>query len=781
MAKTSNKHKVSDCLDLLRDALAPYVRRQLKLRYHEAWFDRGVENTLAGTLSIQQFKRLQDEEEKYATLDLQALLNIMERRWNDVFAAVLERKARSYIAEIREYRNQLAHQGRFTIHDACRAIETIYLLMQMVSPTNVDAVREIMQQIRQEQFRKDEQAQLEAQMVQINSHPYLKSWREIARPHDDVAQGHFNPEEYAVDLSQVVNHEAAVEYQNPHEFFRRTYLTQGLRDLLEIAIQRLTGKRTSPVIQLQTAFGGGKTHTMLALYHLFGGEFELSALTDLQELVESVIHDDLPIANRAVIVGTQFSAFEPRHYPDGIKTHTIWGDIAYQLGGKEGYELVRKEDEHAISPSSEKMMHLFERFGPALVLIDEWVAFARNLYGKSDLPCGSFDSNLTFVQALTEGAKRSSDALVVASIPESDIEMGGEGGQAAREKLEHAFGRLETIWRPASQEESMEIVRRRLFKEIDEVQRNAVIEEFMTLYQSHRKEFPNETHLHEYRQKMRIAYPIHPELFARLYEDWSTLDRFQRTRGILRLMAMMIHRLWVGNDHSLMIMPSTVPLDLASVSAELTKYLPSSGWDTMLDADVDGKNSRAFRIDVENPHFGKCSAARRVARTIFIGSVAKDNKKNNRGIDESRVRLGCVQPQENVILFNDAMRRLQEELTYLYTEHKRYWFDKQPSLNRLALERAELLDESVDVMPEIIRRLEALSQQHRFEFVNVYPAPDKSREVPDEQAVSLVILPPDRTYRKGIKDNKAEVYAEEVLLNRRCTADSSQYVGISSA
>jgi predicted AAA+ superfamily ATPase len=155
------------------------------------------------------------------------------------------------------------------------------------------------------------------------------------------------------------------------------------------------------------------------------------------------------------------------------------------------------------------------------------------------------------------------------------------------------IGRVESSWRPASAEEGFEIVRRRLFKPIDPsalVYRDATARAFAELYRAQAAEFPAECREAAYERRLRAAYPIHPELFDRLYEDWSTLERFQRTRGVLRLMAQVVGALWRGGDQSPLILPGTIPLDDAPVASELARNLEDS-WKPVMDADVDGPAS----------------------------------------------------------------------------------------------------------------------------------------------------------------------------------------------
>jgi predicted AAA+ superfamily ATPase len=188
----------------------------------------------------------------------------------------------------------------------------------------------------------------------------------------------------------------------------------------------------------------------------------------LEALLQETGLVSAPDANRAVLVGHMLDLGKERPTPDGCLIHTLWGELAWQLLKREGYTLVAEADRRGVSPGTETLIELFRRAEPCLILIDEWVVFARQLYGKSDLPAGSFDANLSFVQALTQAAMASPRTLVVATIPASDSEAGGEGGREAVIRLKSIFGRVETPWRPADAEEGFEIVRRRLFQPIDD-------------------------------------------------------------------------------------------------------------------------------------------------------------------------------------------------------------------------------------------------------------------------------------------------------------------------
>ena len=443
----------------------------------------------------------------------------------------------------------------------------------------------------------------------------------------------------------------------------------------------------------------------------------------------------------------------------------MWGELAWQLGGRDAYDLVASSDEQGVSPGSALLKDLLDLHAPAVVLIDEWVAYFRGLYGVPGLPAGSFETNLTFAQALTEAARAADRALLVASLPASQIEIGGEGGQAALDRLKNTFSRLESPWQPATADESFEIVRRRLFEPIGAdkaADRDAVIRAFADLYRNNQGEFPQGCAEGEYRRRMEAAYPIHPELFERLYNDWGSLDRFQRTRGVLKLMASVVQTLWEREDRSLLILPANIPLDAGAVEAQFVSYL-QPGWSAVLGKDVDGPSSEALAIDQQAPNLGRHSAARRVARTLFVGSAPTVGNANP-GIDDRRVRLGCAQPGDAVAVFNDALSRLANRATFLYQDGSRYWFATQASVARVAEDRAAN-DDPDEVDAAIVLRL-AEARKDRGDFARVHVAPASSAEVADEPEAALVILGPQYPHDSRAEESRALAAAEETLQRR---------------
>jgi len=590
----------------------------------------------------------------------------------------------------------------------------------------------------------------------------LKPWREIIVPHKDVAGGQYQQAEFAANLAQVVSGNAEPEYQDAVNFFDRTYLTQGIRILLTTALKRAANINGEPVTQLKTAFGGGKTHSMLALYHLFIGK-NMESHKTVKELLKEVELTKIPKANVAVLVGTDIDSAKPRVIAGTkIKTNTLWGYMAYQLGGEEGYAIIKEADQKSVAPGEDSLLKLFNQFGPCIILIDELVAYTRNIYKKNDLPSGTFDSIMTFVQALTDAVKRSKNSMVIASIPESDIEIGGEGGSAALERIEHIFKRIEAVWKPITSKEGFEIVRRRLFEDCkDDLGREEVCQAFSKMYSKDSDAFPDECKEASYLERLKESYPLHPEVFDRLYSDWSTLDKFQRTRGVLRLMAATIHQLWISGDKSFMIMPGSIPLDFPRVRDELTGYL-SDEWNGIVDTDVDGDRSEPKKIDESNQRFGAVSAARKVARTIFLGTAPSSKEQKNRGVEDVRIILGVVQPEDKIATYKDALSTLAQKSTYLYYQGNRFWYDAHPNLRKTVDDRAGRLDKE-EVYSEIVKRLHSFKDRGDFSGIHLCA---ESEDIADDDEARLVVLSPNSPHKKDSQLSEALIKAKQILESR---------------
>src|SRR5436189_410198 len=495
----TNQERVTKAMDLLRDGLRPFAERELKAKHGDRWAAE-VKAALAG----RQLGQGKDD----SLQDVAVLLAVMDKVWGAVFSTILGRADRNLVLELIDVRNRWAHQKPFSSDDTDRALDSMARLLTSVSATpQADEVGRMKMELRRLTF--DEQVRGEKRkaggsLIEAAATGTLKPRREVVTPHADVASGRYQQAEFAADLWQVHLGEGTEEYRKPAEFFRRTYLTESLKRLLVGGVQRLSGRGGDPVVQLQTNFGGGKTHSMLALYHLFSGATP-SELAGVDAVLADAGVKTLPKSKSVVLVGNKISPGNPVTKPDGTVVRTLWGELALQLGGQEAFARVKADDEKATNPG-DVLRELFKEYGPCLILIDEWVAYARQLHDQGDLPAGGFETQFTFAQALTESAKLAGNCLLVISLPASDtsgsphtqaddVEVGGIRGREALDRLRNVVGRVESSWRPATAEESFEIVRRRLFEPIPGDQfknRDLTARGFSELYHVQAAEFPPE-------------------------------------------------------------------------------------------------------------------------------------------------------------------------------------------------------------------------------------------------------------------------------------------------
>ena len=779
----SNHERVGKALEILKAGLPAFVERELKSAHGTKWVATarqilGPGIQLAGT-------------EQSPEWDAAGLLRVMWECWNDVFAKTLGRAERSIVSELMEIRNKWAHQKPFSTDDAYRALDSIHRLLNAVGAgkeaEDLDRQKSELMRVKFDEQARHERRKAQPTLgLESGGATGLKPWREVVTPHPDVASGRYQQAEFAADLWQVyrgsfspeIRKTVSDEYADAQEFFRRTFLTVGLKDLLVRAVRRMASDGSDPVVELQTNFGGGKTHSMLALWHLFSGR-PVAELPGIDAVIAEAKAGLPEQVRRVVLVGNKISPGQPVKKDDGTVVRTLWGELAWQLGGKEGFALVKQSDETATNPG-DALGKLLRKYSPCLILIDEWVAYARGLHDTKDLPAGDFETQFTFAQTLTEEVKGVPGTMLVVSLPASadggggvsptsdanDEEVGGVRGRMALAALRNVVSLVATAWRPANAEESFEIVRRRLFQPLPEpnyASRDNTAKAFCDLYRSNHQEFPPECRETDYERKLKAAYPIHPEIFDRLYQDWSALVKFQRTRGVLRLMAAVIHQLWESNDRSPLILPASIPLDDPGIVSQLTSYLPG-GWETVIEKDVDGADALPRKLDSEKPNLGRFSACRRVARTLFLGSAPIPGAAN-RGEEDRRIKLGCVLPGEAPAVFGDALRHLAQAATYLYQDNARYWYATQPTVTKLADDRAEQLRREPDRVWEEIRRRVREDLRSRGEFPKIQPFPNSSGDVPDEMEVRLVVLDVEKPYAKEGTNHALEA-AKEVLVQR---------------
>ena len=596
----------------------------------------------------------------------------------------------------------------------------------------------------------------------------MKPWWKVAVPHEDIRKGRMDPSVFAIDLGDVAAGNAPREYCDPVRFFTRTYMTNGLRELLVKVVATLYKRetksdlqRTAPVVQLVTPFGGGKTHSLLALYHLARSYDKVKSLEQVKDVVKEANLSSVPKTNVACIDGTHLDALLGDKKKEGVTVRTLWGEIAYQLGGAKLYELVKEHDQKLVSPGKERLRKVLCEASPCLVILDETLEYVvraqdvedkegKNLRGQTM----AFMQELTGVVAsLAEDEEHS--AVLVVTLPSSHTERYDDTAERDFQTLTHITRRLELRHSPVEGMEIYEIVRRRLFDQIkdeEEVERvaRAMHEAFEKLGSSVPKEFRDE----RYREKIQRAYPFHPELIDVLYEKWGSLVKFQRTRGVLRLLALVVNDLYKKNDPNCLIAPGSVDLSNRTVKEELLAYL-DDGFSGVVDSDIAGPGSKCAAIDGELPsEFERFRVATRVATLIFLHSVRVDGSP---GVSTPRVRAATVLPELDSPVVSEALERMGR-LWFLYADEKRenWVFRKEPGIGKIVHEKMDSLsDGDVD---EFVRHQVATIAGDGSVFVGV----EDPAKIPDSEALKFVFLSPSHPYGNG-EETASEKFCARLL------------------
>lgn len=764
-AEKDTLRRVQDGLFHLQRAIRPFVAERMEAKLGNRWIMYASRAAGSGPLD---------------PLDVYGLLKTMIDQWRDVFEEAFPRnekfRVRTFLTQALDARNSTAHLAiPLTDAEGLRYLDAFVSLARALkaSKTEVDTLAALYDEQRRHGLPSgapapapEKPAPLPLATAGAETTGPLRPWIEVAFPHPDVLENRFRQAEFAADLAAVDMGHASVDYATAENFFRITFLTEGLKRVLRTALERLTGKGGDPVLGLQTSFGGGKTHTMLALYHLAGAR-EISVLKGVDEIAAALGVTGWQPVKVAAFVGTALGVNESLVLHGGPRVRTLWGYLAWRLAGEEGLALVRASEDAGTNPGSALLVDLFKLAGPSLILLDEVVAFARQL------PDDRFEAFLSFFQSLTEAAKMVPDVLVVGSLPESNEEAGGPKGVEALHRLERVFGRTGSPWLAAHGNETYEIVRRRLFQDLDaegEKARDETVKAFAGLYRNNQAEFPPQAREPRYADLLRLSYPIHPELFERLSKDWATLPNFQRTRGVLRFMANVVSVLWQQRTHDPLILPARVPIADERVKASVI-YPLAAAYSAVVDSEVDGEGSLPRRMEA-NPtrRIAQAQAATRAARAVFLCSAPTVGQPHH-GVTGQAIRLAAAEPGDQLAIFGEALRELHENATYLYEDAGRYWFSTQPTLNRLADERARALPPH-EVDAEIVRILGGEGAQ-RGGFARVHIAPDDASRIEEANALSLVILKPALAHVRNAGHSAALDAAQDALM--RCNTNQRRY------
>lgn len=556
----------------------------------------------------------------------------------------------------------------------------------------------------------------------------MPNWYTVAPPHDDIKQGDFDESVFAAKLGDVVSGDAPPSYDDPYAFFRSTYLTKGLENLLQRVHRKLRTGQGAGVLQLKTPFGGGKTHALILTYHyLTSGERVSELLPDSVQPLS---------ANVSTTVGTDANPLEGFEH-DGVHCRTLWGEIAYQLGGEETYSNVENNDQSRIAPGADLLKEMLEPLQPFTILLDEVLEYIVRARGieVADSTLGS--QTRSFINELAEAVSKIDRGVLLATLPSSEQEDFGERKEHNLAKLQKAYDRSNSVETPVQGKEIYSIIRSRLFESPDEAEVRSVVDQYLKMYHKNEGDLPSSATDGEYREKMELAYPFHPEVIDILYEKWSTFSSFQRTRGALSLLALVVEDLYQREESIDLILPGDVNLSKPAVRQKFLRHIGGE-YEGIIDSDIAGDNAKSQRLDDENKSWDHM--AQRNATSIFLHSFAAD--QSEQGIELPQIRLDVSRPDTPIALVANVLHEQRNELWYLNNEGQEYYFSNVPNLNRVVIDKKNQVQR-----PRIRKKLKTYIQKELGNKLRTYLWPSSGDEIPDNTELKLAVLDPDETYK----------------------------------
>lgn len=569
----------------------------------------------------------------------------------------------------------------------------------------------------------------------------LSPWLEIATPRADIADGSFDESLFAADLGMVAEGHGPADYLEPATFAEKTFLTANLRTALDELGRRLAGDTTAAgVYRLQTEFGGGKTHTLLAAFHLFGSP-ERVATTELgREVAAMMPGGEIPKAKVVVLDGSALSV-SSTVTEDGAVLVTMLGHLAYRLGGKAAADTVASADAAYEGSSTVQLAKLLAAHSPCLILLDETLEYLNKALAVKAGDGNLASMTLTFIKELVTAVINTPKAAILATLTSSRMEdYATIAGEEMQERLSKVVGRAENIVTPVEGDDIFPILHRRLFTTIGSAEdRRVIADAYADYYGQIGDALPGAYGELAYRDRIAAAYPFHPELVDILTNRWGSLSGFQRTRGALRTLAHIVKSLSQTQSRAALIHPGDVPLADAGVRAEVIKFAGDS-YKAALNADIIRPDSKA--VEEDNRRGGLVKehrVAQGLATTAFLDSFGPDKVY---GASAAQLLLGVGRPGLSRGQVEDVRDTLESTLWYMRLEAGRYRFTTEPNLNKVVLEReAAVGDARVgQLVKDSIKAVTPELRRDGFTVLRVQPWVHEPADLPDSDKLTLGVL-----------------------------------------
>jgi hypothetical protein len=694
----SNYAALGQGLKLYTDAMRRFAKERLIARYPNTWWEDGVVRTLtdAQKASLKRDTEREPKKDKLDHIDATHLVRVVSRNFDHAFQGVFGdfQKTQSLLTQVASARNDWAHPrtGDMLADDVAHAL---YAMAQVLSAAGLPEASEV------EKIRKDVLGMAQAPVPAPEAKPVrpakegeLPYWWQVCEPYDAFKNPAAIDESlFAATLGAVHAGAARDEYMKPDVFFGHTYFTENLKQTIRDVASRLSGGPGPSVTELQTPFGGGKTHALLALYHLIKSPQESLAVPGVKDAIGDVV---IPLNARVLVFDGQEYGTDPWVKEDTTSVFSMWGELAYQADPKLFRRLITDSDSRGEAPGNALFRQVLEAASPCLILIDELVSYLVKLrFSNTKRTQNLYRQSIQFVQELFQLVGNVPGVCVLTSLPMSRTEFGGlDPEQLQRElsvlpDLQARADRVVSKRTPVNDEEIYTLMSKRLFKKVDRETAERVARMYRETYERTRGLYDATVFSADYFGQQVEAYPLHPELIDVLYKKWSTAGDFPRTRSVLQLLASVVADQWLDRREAYAIQSAHVNLERERIRTKVVSAAGGGGWEGVVAADIIGGDARADMLDQSRGNeYERFHITRGVATTALMHSFGGQTRL---GAVPMELRLGTVAPNIGPEYVSEVLDTLEQSLGFVHREGELLRFQTRPNPYRLIALRAETL------------------------------------------------------------------------------------------
>ena len=702
----SNHSALTQGLKLYTDAMRRFIKHRLIVAYPNDWWRQGVLSALPETQkrNMEREAARDPGRDKVDFLDPTHFVNIVTRQFDRVFAEAFHdfKKTQAWLLGVDVARNAAAHpiSGDLAFDDVATYLYDMINLLRLTELPEADDVERLRYEVMGMPSTQHAEPVTEATSPTLSkSSTGMPYWWEVCEPHDGFKNpSNIDESRFAASLGRVFAGAASAEYLDPVAFLSQTYFTENLTQMTREIASRLSGGDGASVTELQTPFGGGKTHAMLTFYHLVNSPSEAKSIPDVQEALGGF---SIPSNAQVLVFDGQEYGADSVTKENGVSVSTMWGELTSQVDAGLYRRLIMDSDGKGEAPGNGVFGQVLEAASPCLILIDEVVSYLVKLrYSNSRRTQNLYRQTVQFLQETLQLAGNVPGVCVLLSLPKSRQEFGGLDPQQLQrdlqimEELQPRADRVVSKRTPVNDDEIYLLMSRRLFKHADANVAQAAAQAYRDIYEKTPGQYDSMVRSPDYFEKQIAAYPFHPELIDVLYKKWSTSSDFPRTRAVLQLLANIVADQWLNKRESFSIQSGHVNLERERIRTRVVSAAGSGGgYDAVVASDIIGGDAHAdYQDNRRGGEYAEFRIARGVATTLLLHSFGG---RMQTGAVPQELRLGTVAPNVGPEYVTEVLGTLEQSLWYVHRDGELLKFQTRPNIYRVIAQTADNQSPSV--------------------------------------------------------------------------------------